>query len=196
MPKVYKGWNVDVKMGTDSTTIVGQAQSLSAELSANVDPVHGVGNLDPQELKQGPREISGSVERMYGDERLWNGINPEGSTQDYWTLEADHESGERTLVLNGVKFDSWSLDIPQDDFVTESADFTATEMTLSGTDVSVSALGAETEEVDVTSQEEEVLECDECDYTTTKGERALKIHKGVAHQDKDEEEIREEIEGE
>lgn len=172
--KIYKGWNVDINKGTGATlsTTLGAAQSVSVEVSASLDPVYGVGHLNPVELKQGPREISGSVERMYGDEELWDIINPTGTSQSYLSMEADMKSGERVLRVNGVKFDSWSVDIPQDDFLTESADFTATEITVSGTDVAALPLSSPEQ-----SSEPSFI-CESCgDSFDT--ERGLRVHERV-----------------
>lgn len=174
----YKGWEVDVKLGT-SPTVLGKAQSMSVEVTSNVDAVHGVGHLDPVELKQGPREISGSIEKMYGDERLWDAINPEGTEQTYLQLEAaldENGSKERIITCSGVKLDTWSLDLPQDDFVSESVDFTATAISLTGSAVSASIMSSDTstqpaststpendyQEMSINSEEEEdEIEVDE-----------------------------------
>ncbi len=184
---VYKGWNVDVRMGTEvtgtvSTELVGKAQSMSVEISNSVEAIHGIGSREPCAVREGPVEISGSLERMYFDERLFDVINP-GTETSYLTLQGDIEEGDRVIECQGVKFDSWSVDMPQDDFVSESVDFQATAITIKGN--SVETLGVQGEEFEIQDQEdveEETFTCETCGFTSN-SEQGIKTHQRVHEED-------------
>lgn len=133
----YKGWEVTIKMKNDDAspgdeyenfTVVGKAESISFEVNANLTSVYGVGYRDAQVIKEGQREVSGSLEHMFVDADFYDGI-AEDTYQNEYQIRA--EVGGNTVTLSGVKFDTWSLDAPQDDFLVESIDFNATSATWS-----------------------------------------------------------------
>lgn len=179
MADTYKGWNVDIKKKTDtSTAVVGFAQSMSVSVAANAEAVRGVGHLFPTKVVEGPREVTGSLEKMYGDQRLWDATSSQGT---YFDLRAELSGGD-TIVTKGAKFDSWDIDIPQDDFLSESADFVATDITVSGSTAypASSASESKTESIEI----DQKFTCEECGYEAD-SKRALEIHKSRAHSEEE-----------
>lgn len=171
----YKGWECTIYMGTDTTTKVGKSQSMDFSIDRSTDKYYEIGSQNAVCTVQGPEEISGSMDRMYGDSRLWDGIK----SGEYYNINASLTTGT-VISLKGVKFESYSLDLPQDDFLEESVDFTATAVTNSSGGQALKATSS-SDETDVASQEDkEIYECDQCDFTSD-SKRGLEVHKSVAH---------------
>jgi len=79
-------------------------------------------------LKEGQRSYSGSIEKLYADDALYDKLVLASGTQTDYTVSGVVTVGTttRSLEVKGVKFSSWSWDMPRDDFVGESGDFIAT----------------------------------------------------------------------
>lgn len=127
----YKGWEVTLQYKDSSGTppawtTVGRASSVSVEVSGGLERVYGIGERDPVVIKEGRREISGTVEKMFVDTTWYEAMAGTSGVQPNWQIRCNIGTGsDYTVVLQGVKFDTWSMDLPQDDYIVESIDFVA-----------------------------------------------------------------------
>jgi len=121
----YRGFEGIVKIDDN---VVALAQGLTIDIDTGVEAVYVVGKRDPARLKEGQRSYSGSIERLYSDDTLFDKLTTASGTQTEYTISGVVTDGTttRSLEVKGVKFNAWSWDMPRDDFVTESADFVAT----------------------------------------------------------------------
>jgi len=130
----YKGWDVTLEMAEElagTYSVIGKARSISVEVSSGIEPIYGVGNRDPVILKEGRREITGSLERVFFDSTYFDAIGAATDYQPSFRIRAKIGAGpDMTLTLEGVKFETWSPDMPQDDYLVESLDFRAKSISL------------------------------------------------------------------
>jgi hypothetical protein len=123
--------------GNDLITI-GRATGVRVEVNAALRPFNEIGQRYASELRPGNVTIRGSMERAYLNGallRLLLGEAADGRPARSWgqpsfniTLMAEssaHPGTRSTITLHGVKLDQWSLAMPEDDFVMESATFQA-----------------------------------------------------------------------
>ena len=128
--------------GNDLVT-VGRATGVSIEVRSEVRAFHEVGQRYATELRPGNVSVRGSIQRAYLNGallRLLLGEAADGRPAHSWaqpsfniTVLAENAAvpGVRSnLTLHGVKIDSWSYTMPEQDFILESASFQALFLTV------------------------------------------------------------------
>jgi hypothetical protein len=122
---------------------VGRATGISVEVASEIRPFHEIGQRYASELRPGNVSVNGTIKRAYLNGamlRLLLGEAADGRPSNSWaqpsfniTLLAENAAvpGVRsTITLHGVKIDQWNYDMPEDDFVMESASFQALYLTV------------------------------------------------------------------
>lgn len=121
---------------------VGRVQGVKMVVKTDVKAFHEVGQRYATELRPGNVHISGTIGRAMINGamlKLLLGEAAEARPSASWaqpsfniTLMAENAAtpGTRnTMTLHGVKIDSWTYDMPEDDFLMESVSFQALFMT-------------------------------------------------------------------
>lgn len=122
---------------------VGRATGISVEVTSKIQPFHEIGQRYASELRPGNVSITGTINRAYLNGamlRLLLGEAADGRPAASWaqpsfniTLLAENAAvpGVRsTITLHGVKIEQWNYNMPEDDFVMESAAFQALYLTV------------------------------------------------------------------
>ena len=129
---------------------VGRVVNVGITVSTRVQSFHEMGFRLPRELRAGPIEIGGTIERAYV-----NGALLRLMLGDYATTEEalgftvprfdlvvglDNQNppgdpGNSALTVYGALFDQWRLDLPADDFVLENLTFKAQRIGVADTEV-------------------------------------------------------------
>ena len=118
---------------------VGRASGVSVEVVSDMRPFHELGQRYATELRPGNVNIRGSIQRAHVNGALLKLMLGDGAgTSRPGTaflspsfnlslrLENTAKPGNSsTVTVHGVKLDSWSFSIPEDDFVLERATFKA-----------------------------------------------------------------------
>ena len=121
------------------STVVGRLQNVQVSVTNEIRPYHEIGKRFATELRPGNINIQGFAERAHingallrlllGDGAISpapTGVIPQPAFNIVINLKnpalPDNSS---KLVLFGVKFESWSFRLPEDDFVMESVSFRA-----------------------------------------------------------------------
>jgi hypothetical protein len=123
---------------TYQLTQVGRATSIEVRVSSELKPFHDIGQQYPTGIKSGNVTISGTIGRAYINGALLKLLLGEAATSrpaSTWVqpsfdivlrlANAALPGVSSTVVLHGVKFQNWSLVIPEDDFIMEKAEFLA-----------------------------------------------------------------------
>ena len=111
---------------------IGYSESVSVDITRNVDPFYEHGDPRPVKLVEGNEEITGSISRAWVDWQLLNCILLSGTTglPGYLDVYIKLRGADLNyLYLSNVKFGDTSLDIPQDGFLMQDVDFRATRWT-------------------------------------------------------------------
>jgi hypothetical protein len=124
-------------------TPVGRATGIEVHVNSELKPFHEIGQQYPVSLKAGNVTISGSLGRAYINGALLKLLLGEAATArpaSTWVqpsfniavkfAAAAFPDATSTLFIHGVKFQNWSLIIPENDFVMEKADFMALYITV------------------------------------------------------------------
>jgi hypothetical protein len=119
-------------------TPVGRATNVEVRVASELKPFHEVGQRYATELRPGNVNVSGSVERAFINGALLKLLLGEAATsrpagtwiQPSFNIVLDLTNPaisdvSSTLTIHGVKFQNWSYNIPEDDFVIEKAEFLA-----------------------------------------------------------------------
>lgn len=120
-------------------SVVGRLQQVRVQVSNDVRPYNELGRRFATELRPGNIEVTGSAERAHINGALLRLLLGEGAVSPPPTgpmaqptfnmvisLSNPAQPGTVTkVVLFGVKFDSWSFRLPEDDFVMEAVTFRA-----------------------------------------------------------------------
>jgi len=126
MPQIMKGWNVKVYV---NDVEVGRASSLTLEVATGLDPFYELGSRKPAELVEGNEEITGTLTRAVIDTSLLAYASTSGQTSEklpYFNIKfVSQITGNPTVWCYCCKAETWSPDLPQDDFITEDLDFRA-----------------------------------------------------------------------
>ncbi|MEO1261107.1 MAG: hypothetical protein AAFZ15_20060 [Bacteroidota bacterium] len=121
------------------SNIVGRLRNVQVRVQNDVKPYHEIGKRFPTEMRPGNVNIFGSAERAHINGAmlrllLGDGAKspPPGDTipQPVFNIVVNLKNpalpdNSSKLVLFGVKFDSWSFTLPEDDFVMEQISFRA-----------------------------------------------------------------------
>ena len=129
--RVFKGWNakIYVRVGAGAWQEVGQADSAAVEIASGVEPYYGIGSRIPETLVEGNEEITGSMSRAWVNIDYLALLGAGGNALTAFDLV--FKAGATTantgpwIYVYGCKFETGSLDIPQDGFLTEDYDFRA-----------------------------------------------------------------------
>jgi hypothetical protein len=120
-------------------SVVGRLQQVRVKVQNDVRPYHELGRRFAAELRPGNIDVSGFAERAHINGALLRLLLGDGATSPPPTgamaqpsfnlvinLSNPAQPGTASkVVLFGVKFDSWSFTLPEDDFVMESVTFRA-----------------------------------------------------------------------
>lgn len=123
MPSVYKGWNAKIlKDGTE----IGYAESASVEIATGVEAYYEIGSRAPATIVPGNQEVTGSLSRAWINKDYLALIVGTGSlTLFELVFKADNATGAPWIYCYDCLFETGSVDIPQDGFLTEDYDFRA-----------------------------------------------------------------------
>lgn len=122
---VYKGWNAAI-LYNGST--IGFCDSASVEIATGVEPYYGIGYRQAQTLIEGNEEITGSISKAWINTDYLSLLSPGGSTllsEFTLIIKAGVGSGGPQVACYNCKFETGSIDVPQDGFLTEDYDFRA-----------------------------------------------------------------------
>jgi hypothetical protein len=138
--EVEEGRLADTLIGEyELSSVVGRLQQVRIQVQNELKPYHELGRRFATELRPGNVNITGFAERAHVNGALLRLLLGDGATsppptgamaQPSFNMvitlanPATPGSGSK-IVLFGVKFDSWSFSLPEDDFVMEGVTFRA-----------------------------------------------------------------------
>ena len=126
MSTVLKGWNA--KIYKDGV-LVGKVSTVSVTVATGLDPFYEIGSRTPSVLTEGNLEITGSMEKAWIDTNYLSLVLSSGVLTDFdLVFKAALAAGAPWIYLYDCKFESATVDIPQDGVMTESYDFRALTM--------------------------------------------------------------------
>ena len=134
-----EGTLADDLIGTyDLASVVGRLQQVRVQVNNDVRPYHELGRRFASELRPGNIEVTGFAERAHLNGALLrlllgegaNSPPPAAAAQPTFNMVISLSNPAQPgtvskVVLFGVKFDSWSFRLPEDDFVMEAVTFRA-----------------------------------------------------------------------
>lgn len=129
--RVFKGWNakIFVRVGADAWQEVGQAESVTLEIATGVEPYYGIGSRQPETLVEGNEEITGTMSRAWVNVDYLTLLGAGGNALTAFDLvfQAGATVGNvgPWVYVYDCKFETGSIDVPQDGFLTEDYDFRA-----------------------------------------------------------------------
>ncbi len=119
-------------------TPVGRVTGVTVEVKSDLKPFHELGQRLATEMRPGNVNVYGSIERAFINGALLKLLmgdaadsRPAGtflSPSFNLSLRLENPglpSNTATLTVVGVKFESWSYNLPEDDFVMEQVTFRA-----------------------------------------------------------------------
>ncbi len=121
------------------SSIVGRLQQVQVKVENELRPYHELGKRFASELRPGNINVSGFAQRAHINGALVRLLLGEGAQSPPPTGALAQPSfnivinlanpalpdNSSKLVVFGVKFDTWTFDVPEDDFVMESVTFRA-----------------------------------------------------------------------
>ncbi|MBE9158161.1 hypothetical protein IQ265_15185 [Nodosilinea sp. LEGE 06152] len=121
------------------SSIVGRLQNVQVKVENELRPYHEIGKRFASELRPGNINVSGFVERAHVNGAMLRLLLGDGSSSPPPTGSIPQPSFNIVINLTnpaipenssivtvfGVKFDSWSFGLPEDDFIMEAATFRA-----------------------------------------------------------------------
>lgn len=121
------------------SNLVGRLKNVTVRIEQDLRPYHEIGKRFPSELRPGNIDVSGTAERAHINGALIRLLLGDGAQSPPPTQSIPQPSfnmvinlqnpalpdNSSTLVLFGVKFESWDFMLPEDDFVMESVSFKA-----------------------------------------------------------------------
>jgi hypothetical protein len=124
---------------TYGLTPIGRATGVTVEVVSEMRPFHEMGQRYATELRPGNVNVRGSIGRAHVNGALLKLMLGDGagtarpggafvspSFNLSLRLENPAAAGNSsTVTVHGVKLDSWSINVPEDDFVLERATFKA-----------------------------------------------------------------------
>jgi len=131
--KVFKGWNagIYIRLGAGAWQKIGFAEAVSLEISTGVEPYYGIGSRQPETLVEGNEEITGSMSRAWVniDYLALLGAGGNALTTFDLVFKAGATTSESApapwVYVYNCKFETGTVDVPQDGFLTEDYDFRA-----------------------------------------------------------------------
>ena len=121
------------------SSVVGRLRNVEVRVDNALRPYHEIGKRFATELRPGNIDVSGTAERAHINGALIRLLLGDGATSPPPTTAIPQPSfnmvvqlknpalpdSGSTITLFGVKFESWSFRLPEDDFVMESVSFRA-----------------------------------------------------------------------
>jgi hypothetical protein len=121
------------------SSIVGRLQNVQVRVENELRPYHEVGKRFPSELRPGNINVSGFIERAHINGALLRLLLGDGATSPPPTGTIPQPSfnivinltnpafpeNSSILTVFGVKFETWSFALPEDDFIMEGITFKA-----------------------------------------------------------------------
>jgi len=134
MVHAVKGWEGKIRLaetesGLKSSASEIQVQSVSITQDTTIDNKFVIGQRNPYGVLEGATEISGSIEKPLEDTEFLNyaGVKSSGKIQTPTTLYLgifpQGTSGTDMLIVENVRFGTWSTTIAPDEIVNETVDF-------------------------------------------------------------------------
>ena len=121
--QVYKGWNANILY---NTTVIGVAESSSVEIATGLEPYYEIGSRTPATLAAGNQEVTGSLSKAWINTAYLNLVTGTGALTSFTLVfKASTATGAPWVYCYNCKFESGSLDIPQDGVLMEDYDFRA-----------------------------------------------------------------------
>ncbi len=132
------------------TGVVGLVVGVAVTVNTDVKAAYEIGKRAPTELRAGNISIRGSVERAYINGamlKLMLGQYAEGEEAAGFLIPSfsmklilDNMSppgdpGNRVINLFGVIFDSWQVNLPEDDFMLEKLSFQARRIAVADNEI-------------------------------------------------------------
>lgn len=129
-------------------TPIGRAIDVRIEVTSVMRPFHEIGQRYATELRPGNVDVTGSIGRAHINGALVRlmlgeggaGARPAGAfISPSFNLSLRHENpgapgNSSSISVHGVKLDSWTYHMPEDDFVLESVTFRALRVTAEDTE--------------------------------------------------------------
>ena len=129
------------------SSVVGRLQNVQIVVQNDIRPYHEIGRRFATELRPGNINISGTAERAHINGALIRLLLGDGSKSPPPTgaiaqpsfnivinlVNPASPDNSSTLTIFGVKFDTWSFRLPEDDFVMETVTFKALRMSSADT---------------------------------------------------------------
>ncbi len=141
-PEGAEGESAQAVMESYDLISVGRVHDVTVEVQSDVKAFHEIGQRYATELRPGNIHIRGRIGRAQINGamlRLLLGEAADGRPAASWAqpafnvtllLENAASPGvSNTVTLHDVKLDSWSYQVPEDDFVMEAVGFQALYMT-------------------------------------------------------------------
>lgn len=121
------------------SNIVGRLQNVQVKVENELRPYHEIGKRFATELRPGNINVSGFVERAHINGAMLKLLLGEGATspppngaipQPSFNIVINLTNpavpdNSSVLTVFGVKFETWSFGLPEDDFVMEAVTFRA-----------------------------------------------------------------------
>lgn len=118
---------------------VGRLRGVTISVTSDVKPFYEIGRRYPTHLRSGVVQTTGSIQRAHINGALLRlllgdgAVSPPGSANFVQpsfniiaTLQDSSRPDQQTkIIVFGAKFESWSYNIPADDFVMEAVTFQA-----------------------------------------------------------------------
>lgn len=126
--KIYKGWEAHILINGSE---IACCESASVEIARNLEPYYCIGNKDPHTIAEGNREITGSISHAMVNVMYLRLVTGEGgSFGEPFDLyfRAGSTNPYVWIYCYGCKFETGSIDIPQDGVLKEDYDFRATSI--------------------------------------------------------------------
>lgn len=131
--QMFKGFEGTILLNGD---VVGRVESFTIDVANNVERYFEVGNRIAAEMKEGNFEVSGSISSGFiNSAKLELAIGGDGNTmfpkqripefEIVGMVENTKTGRTEKVTLKNVKLDTWSWDLPAEDWVMESVDFIA-----------------------------------------------------------------------
>jgi hypothetical protein len=116
---------------------VGRARNVRVRVHTDLVPFHEIGKRHPRSLHAGNITVDGTIDRAYINGALVRLLLGKGAlvtrTNEPYAApslnlmldltDPSTPGNSSTLTVHGVKFDNWSFELPEDDFVMESVTF-------------------------------------------------------------------------
>jgi len=148
---IYKGWNAKIlicpKFGESAACSVigdweevGCSESVSVDITANLESYYCIGNKEAYAVIPGNLEITGSISKAWIDEfllQLLIGAHPGGLQTFNLIFRAGTDANAPWIKLTNCRLESGTLDIPQDGWLMEDYDFRAESISVGGSGTAV-----------------------------------------------------------